>query len=81
LQPEAVRLAQQRGAADLGCPAATTEVLKQATLEETQTTGWIEASHRAVYSIAVSGCGKHATYGVACDSVKKNVCRASSVQN
>jgi hypothetical protein len=81
LQPEAMRLAQQRGAADLGCPAATTEVLKQATLEEAQTTGWTEAPHRAIYSIAVSGCGKRATYGVACDSLQKSVCRAGSVQN
>jgi hypothetical protein len=81
LQPDAVRVAQQRGAADLGCPAATTEVLRQATLEELQTTGWSEAPHRAAYSIAVSGCGKRATYAVACDSLQKSVCRAGSTQN
>ena len=81
LQPDAVGVAQQRGAADLACPAATTEVLKQATLEEPQTTGWNEAPHRAAYSIAVSGCGKRATYAVACDSLQKSVCRAGSVQN
>ena len=57
LQTEAVRVAQQRGAADLGCPATTAEVLQQATLEEPQTTGWNEAPHRAAYSIAVAGCG------------------------
>jgi hypothetical protein len=81
LRPDATRVAQQRGAADLGCPAATTEVLRQATLEEPQTTGWNEAPHHAAYSIAVSGCGRRAIYAVACDSLQKTACRAGNVQN
>jgi hypothetical protein len=81
LQPDAVRVAQQRGAADLGCPAATTEVLRQETIQEAQTTGWYETPHRAAYSVAVAGCGKRATYTVACDDRQKSVCLAGRVQN
>jgi hypothetical protein len=81
LQPDAVRVAQQHGAADLGCPAATTEVLRQETIEEAQTTGWYEIPHRAAYSIAVSGCGKRATYAVACDDREKSVCIPGKIQN
>ena len=81
LQPDAERVAQQHGAADLECPAATTEVLRQATIEDVQTTGWYEPPHHAAYSIAVSGCGKRVTYAVACDDRDKHVCVASSVQH
>jgi hypothetical protein len=81
LQPQAVGVAQQRGAADLGCPAATTQVLRKETIEDGQTTGWSEIPHLAAYSIAVSGCGKRATYAVACDDRKKSVCVAGTVQN
>ncbi len=79
-QPRAVSVAQQRGAAELVCPAATTDVLRQETLEEPQTTGWYEPPHRAVYRIAVSGCGKSMTYAVACDD-RKNRCVAGTVKN
>jgi hypothetical protein len=78
LRPDAVRVAQQRGAAELGCPAATTEVLRQETIQEPQGTGWYEPPHRAVYSMAVSGCGKRKTYVVACDN-RKNACVPGSV--
>jgi hypothetical protein len=81
LQPVAVSATQQRRAADLGCPAATTEVLQQETIEEVQTTGWYETAHRAAYSIAVSGCGMRATYAVACDDRQKSVCIPGKIQN
>src|SRR5215469_7878743 len=81
LQPDAERVAQQHGAADLECPAATTEVLRQATIEDVQTTGWYEPPHHAAYSIAVSGCGKRVTYAVACDDRETHVCIAGSVQH
>jgi hypothetical protein len=80
LQPDAEKVAQQHGAADLECPAATTEVLRQATIEEVQTTGWYEPPHHAAYSIAVSGCGKRVTYAVACDESEKRVCLAGNAQ-
>jgi hypothetical protein len=81
LQPVAESAAQQRRAADLECPAATTEVLRQATIEEARTTGWYETPHRAAYSTAVSGCGKRATYPVACDERQKSVCIPGKIQN
>jgi len=81
LQPDAVRVAQQRGAADLGCSTTTSEVLRQETIEEVQTTGWYEPPRRAVYSIAVSGCGKRATFAVACDNQKQDICAAGKVED
>jgi hypothetical protein len=81
LQPDAERVAQQQGAADLECPAATIEVLRQATIEEVQTTGWYEPPHHAAYSVAVSGCGKRATYAVACDDREERVCLAGGVHH
>jgi len=68
LQPHAVRVAQERGASQLECPAATTEVLAKQPIEEATTTGWYQPPHRAQYSIGVSGCGKSATYDVTCNS-------------
>jgi hypothetical protein len=79
-QPDAMRAAQQRGAAELECPAAVTEVLRAETIQEVQTTGWYEPPHRAVYSVAVSGCGKRTMYVVACDNRKK-ACVPGRLQN
>jgi hypothetical protein len=81
LESVALSAARQRDAADLGCPAATTEVLRQETIEGGQTTGWYGTPHRAAYSTAASGCGKRATYAVARDDRQKSVCLAGSVQN
>jgi len=81
LQPEAERVAQQSGMSGLGCEAVTTEVLRQETIQEAQGTGRYEPPHRAVYSVAVSGCGKRTTYPVACDDRQKSVCVAGSFQN
>jgi hypothetical protein len=78
LQPSAVKVAQQRGASALGCPAATAEVLSKHAIEEAQTTGWYEFPRRAEYTIAVSGCGKRTTYLVACKKFK-NACTAGPV--
>ena len=75
MQPDAVRAAQQRGSADLGCPAATAEVMNAETLQEPQGTGWYEPPHRTRYTIDVSGCGKRTRYSVACDNQKK-ACQA-----
>jgi hypothetical protein len=78
LQPSAVKVAQQRGASELGCPAATTEVISKHAIEESQTTGWYEFPKRAEYTIAVSGCGKRTTYLVACNKFK-SACTAGPV--
>ena len=81
LQPDAERVAQQHGAAELECPAPTTEVLRQQTVEEVQTTGWYEPPHHVAYSIAVSGCGRRVTYAVACDDREERVCLAGGVHH
>ena len=72
MQPNAVKAAQERGVSQLACPAATTQVLGEKALEEPQGTGWYEPPRRAEYTIAVAGCGKSATYSVACDSRNKS---------
>jgi hypothetical protein len=78
LQPSAVKVAQQRGASELGCPAATTEVISKHAIEEPQTNGWYEFPRRAEYTIAISGCGKRTTYLVACNKFK-SACEAGPV--
>jgi hypothetical protein len=79
MQPDAVKAAQQRGASQFACPATTTQVLGEETLEEPQGTGWYEPPRRAEYTIAVAGCGKSDTYSVACDSRQK-ACVADSLK-
>ena len=78
LQPSAVKVAQQRGASELGCPAATAEVISKHAIEEPQTTGWYEFPRQAEYEIAVSGCGKRTTYLVACNKFH-SACKAGPV--
>lgn len=72
LAPDAMKTADQRGAAELGCEAVKSEILRQETIEEAQGTGWYEYPHRAVYSIAVTGCGKQTKYAVACNNRKRS---------
>jgi hypothetical protein len=76
LQPNAVKVAQQRGASELGCPAATSEVVSKHAIEEPQTNGWYEFPQSAEYTIAVSGCGKRTTYMVTCKKVR-SACEAA----
>jgi hypothetical protein len=80
MQPDAVAAAQQRGSADLRCPAATAEVMNKETLQEPQGTGWDEPPHRAEYTVAVSGCGRRTTYSVACDDRQRG-CQAGPVSS
>jgi hypothetical protein len=77
LQPNALTVAQQRGAADLGCPAATANVMSKKTIQGATGTGWYEPPHRAAYTVAVAGCGKHTTYSVDCD--ERTSCVAGTV--
>jgi len=78
LQPSAVKVAQERGASELGCPAATTEVISKHAIEEPQTNGWYQFPRSAEYRIDVSGCGKRTTYLVACNKFK-SACTAGPV--
>jgi hypothetical protein len=78
LQPSAVKVAEERGVSELGCPAATTAVISKHAIEEPQTNGWYEFPRRAEYTIAVSGCGRQTTYLVACNKFK-SACKAGPV--
>jgi len=78
LQPSAVTVAQQRGASELGCPAAEAKVLRKQAIEEPQMSGWYEFPHQAEYTIAVSGCGKRTTYLVICNKFH-SACKAGPV--
>jgi hypothetical protein len=67
MQPDAVHVAQRRGAFELNCPAATAEVLSK---EMIQSPGVMNPRfappQRAEYTVGVAGCGQRATYLVVC---------------
>jgi hypothetical protein len=67
MQPYAIKTAQQRGASELDCPAATTQLITRKEVENPQTTGWYEYPHRSEFTVEVSGCGKQKSYLVGCD--------------
>ncbi len=66
MQPNAVQVAQKRGAFELDCPAATAEVLSKEMMQTAAPTMRYMPPERAEYTVGVSGCGKRATYLVVC---------------
>ncbi len=66
MQPNAVEVAQKRGAFELDCPAATAEVLSKEMMQTAAPTMRYAPPERAEYTVGVSGCGKRATYVVVC---------------
>jgi len=66
MQPNAVQVAQKRGAFELDCPAATAEVLSKEMMQTAAPTVRYMPPERAEYTVGVSGCGKRATYLVVC---------------
>jgi hypothetical protein len=78
--PDAIKAAQQRGSAELGCATTSTQVTRKETIEEAQTTGWYEAPYRALYTVGVVGCGKNQTYLVACNNKTKRCVTGSAAQ-
>jgi hypothetical protein len=82
MRPEAIQVAQKRGAFDLGCPAATAQVLSNE-MVQTNSGGplmWNIPPQRAEYTVGVEGCGKRATYYVIC-AVGGTGCVATGTQN
>lgn len=61
-QNVAVETAVRRGQFDLGCPAATGEMLTRTLL---QPVAW-RGIERAEYTVGVEGCGKRASYVTVC---------------
>lgn len=66
MQPQAVDLAQRRGAFEMNCPAATAQVLSRQELQPLVDTFRYSGPMRAEYSVGVSGCGHRVTYIVIC---------------
>lgn len=82
MRPQAIEVAQKRGAFDLGCPAATAQVLSNE-MVQTNSGGplmWNIPPQRAEYTVGVEGCGKRATYYVIC-AVGGTGCVATGTQN
>lgn len=67
MQPQAEQAALNRGKFDLGCPAATSQMLSNE-MVQTRVGGPIVGTQpdRAEYTVGVQGCGKRATYVVVC---------------
>jgi len=80
MQPEAVQVAQKRGAFELGCAAATAEVLSSEMMQSAATGPLLRAPERAEYTVGVAGCGQRATYLVVC-TVGGTGCVAGGTRN
>jgi hypothetical protein len=78
MRPYAIKAAQQRGSAELDCPAATSQLLTKKEIEASQTTGWYEYPHHSEFTVEVTGCGKRKSYLVGCDWKQKG-CEAGPV--
>lgn len=67
MQPDAIHVAQRRGAFELNCPAATAELLSKEMIQSPVVMNpRFAPPQRAEYTIGVAGCGKRATYLVIC---------------
>ncbi len=74
-QPEAVAMAQRRGAFELNCQAVNAQVLSRETLQPVSFRFGVE---RAEYTIGVSGCGRRVTYVVICPDQPGSTCFAAA---
>jgi hypothetical protein len=66
MQPDAIHVAQRRGAFELNCPAATAELLSKEMIQSPMMNPRFAPPQRAEYTIGVAGCGQRATYLVVC---------------
>ena len=71
MQPQAESTAVRRGQLDMNCPAATGQVISR---ETTQPASFYVGVPGAQYTVDVSGCGKKATYIVACPDSASRSC-------
>lgn len=72
-QPGAVSTAVRRAQTDMGCPAASGQVVSR---EMVQPLSFYAGVPRAEYTVDVTGCGKKATYFVACPNNGSGSCLA-----
>ena len=80
MQPDAVHVAQRRGAFEMSCPAATAVVLSSEMVQAPDLSLRFAPPQRAEYTMGVSGCGMKATYLVIC-AVGGTGCVASGARN
>jgi hypothetical protein len=66
MQPDAIHVAQRRGAFEMNCPAATAEVLSKEMIQSPVMNPRFAPPQRAEYTVGVSGCGQRSTYMVVC---------------
>ena len=66
MEPDAVHVAQRRGAFEMNCPAATASVLSKEMIQSPAMNPRFAPPQRAEYTVGVSGCGQRATYMVVC---------------
>src|SRR5262245_61826150 len=66
MEPDAVHVAQRRGAFEMNCPAATASVLSKEMIQTPNVNPRFAPPQRAEYTVGVSGCGQRATYMVIC---------------
>ena len=77
-QPEAVSMAVRRAQLEMNCPAATGQVISR---EMSQPLSFYAGVPRAEYTVGVTGCGKRATYFVACPNDGSGSCFAGGSRN
>jgi hypothetical protein len=65
-QPQAIAAAQQKGAFEMNCPAATGQLINSENVQEPMGTIRFSPTPRAAYTVGVSGCNKRVTYTVIC---------------
>ena len=66
MEPDAVHVAQRRGAFEMNCPAATAQMLNKEMIQSPIMNPRFAPPQRAEYTVGVSGCGQRATYLVVC---------------
>jgi len=66
MEPDALHVAQRRGAFEINCPAATATLLGKEMIQSPIVNPRFAPPQRAEYTVGVSGCGQRATYLVIC---------------
>jgi len=66
MEPDAVHVAQRRGAFEMNCPAATASVLSKEMIQSPIMNPRFAPPQRAEYTVGVAGCGQRSTYMVVC---------------
>ena len=66
MEPDALHVAQRRGAFELNCPAATAETLSKEMIQSPMMNPRFAPPQRAEYTVGVAGCGQRTTFLVVC---------------